>query len=287
MKNYTKIFEGTDSNFPGFITEYNVVENGIYISYADGTTKFESVEDENDLLESIKSIEESMKLQVIIVFSNLYNKDAEKLYQDLKEHKKLINKKLKTPIILLAIAIVLTVNLYYTPSFINLCFVIVSSLLGRKKAIKIKEMNEVLNAKLEFAKRFEFLKIEEDLNEAIEKEPDVILKGTKKNTKLIAKDNLEKGLPAITMNYIDEISLKDINRMLDNVLDNEEQELKNYLNDVTEEISDEEINYTEAEENNNTNKYNYQHDLTKNNNTNTYEEDLTENKVKIKTRKKD
>lgn len=287
MKNYTKIFEGTDSNFPGFITEYNVVENGIYISYADGATKFEPVEDENDLLESIKSIEESMKLQVIIVFSNLYNKDAEKLYQDLKEHKKLINKKLKTPIILLAIAIVLTVNLYYTPSFINLCFVIVSSLLGRKKAIKIKEMNEVLNAKLEFAKRFEFLKIEEDLNEAIEKEPDVILKGTKKNTKLIAKDNLEKGLPAITMNYIDEISLKDINRMLDNVLDNEEQELKNYLNDVTEEISDEEINYTEAEENNNTNKYNYQHDLTKNNNTNTYEEDLTENKVKIKTRKKD
>lgn len=287
MKNYTKIFEGTDSNFPGFITEYNVVENGIYISYADGATKFESVEDENDLLESIKSIEESMKLQVIIVFSNLYNKDTEKLYQDLKEHKKLINKKLKTPIILLAIAIVLTVNLYYTPSFINLCFVIVSSLLGRKKAIKIKEMNEVLNAKLEFAKRFEFLKIEEDLNEAIEKEPDVILKGTKKNTKLIAKDNLEKGLPAITMNYIDEISLKDINRMLDNVLDNEEQELKNYLNDVTEEISDEEINYTEAEENNNTNKYNYQHDLTKNNNTNTYEEDLTENKVKIKTRKKD
>lgn len=287
MKNYTKIFEGTDSNFPGFITEYNVVENGIYISYADGATKFEPVEDENDLLESIKSIEESMKLQVIIVFSNLYNKDTEKLYQDLKEHKKLINKKLKTPIILLAIAIVLTVNLYYTPSFINLCFVIVSSLLGRKKAIKIKEMNEVLNAKLEFAKRFEFLKIEEDLNEAIEKEPDVILKGTKKNTKLIAKDNLEKGLPAITMNYIDEISLKDINRMLDNVLDNEEQELKNYLNDVTEEISDEEINYTEAEENNNTNKYNYQHDLTKNNNTNTYEEDLTENKVKIKTRKKD
>lgn len=285
MKNYTKIFESTNINFSGFITEYNVVENGIYISYIDKPTEFEPAKDKDELLSKIKLIEEKMKLQIIITITRLYGGENE-LYQGLEEGKKLVNKALKIPVIFLIISIALTVSLYYTSSFINLCLVILSGLLGRKKAIEVKKMNEISNAELELSKLNKFIEIEEILNKAIEKEPDVILKGTKKNTKLIAKDNLKNGLPPITMNYIDEISLKDINRMLDNVVNKEEQELKNYINNAIDEYKDEEINYTE-EENINTNEYNYQHDLTQNNKQNTYEEDLTENKVKTKTRKKD
>lgn len=286
MKDYTKILENSNINLFDFVTEYNIVENGIYISYADKTTVFEEVENENDLLKKINSIEEEMKLQARIIFTKLYDNDNEKIYQELKKHKNDVNKNSKILIIILALAIALTVNLYYTPSFINLLFVILSSSFGIRKANKNIEMNEVLNAELEFVKRIEFLQKEEELNKAIEKDFDLILKGTKKNTKLIAKKNLKNGLPAITMNYIDEININDIHKMVNNMIDKERQEFINFINNALDEINDKEIDYTKVEENTNSNNYNYKHDLTENNNNNTYEEDLTESKSKSKVRKK-
>lgn len=286
MKDYTKILENSNINLFDFVTEYNIVENGIYISYADKTTVFEEVENENDLLKKINSIEEEMKLQARIIFTKLYDNDNEKIYQELKKHKNDVNKNSKILIIILALAIALTVNLYYTPSFINLLFVILSSSFGIRKANKNIEMNEILNAELEFVKRIEFLQKEEELNKAIEKDFDLILKGTKKNTKLIAKKNLKNGLPAITMNYIDEININDIHKMVNNMIDKERQEFIKFINNALDEINDKEIDYTKVEENTNSNNYNYKHDLTENNNNNTYEEDLTENKAKSKVRKK-
>lgn len=145
-------------------------------------------------------------------------------------------------------------------------------------------MNEKLNAELELSKRITFIAKEEITNKAIEKDFDLALKGVSTKTKLIIKKNLKNNLPAITMNSISEISLDDINKILNNI--NTTQNNQHNINDnELKETKDKEVTLTK--ENNDTYKFIYNDNYKQDNNIIQPKQASTNNKEKTKTRKKD